>query len=67
MTEFTGFRPAAFRFFRGLVRNNSKAWFEKNRAVYQLEVLPDSVAVISFGPDRTRATADDVRVTATRR
>lgn len=36
-------------------------------SVYQLEVLPDSVAVISFGPDRIRATADDVRVTAPRR
>ena len=36
-------------------------------SVYQLEVLPDSVVVISFGPDRTRATDDDVRVTAPRR
>jgi hypothetical protein len=36
-------------------------------SVYQLEVLPDSVVLISFGPDRTRATPDDVRVSAPRR
>ena len=30
--------------------------------VYQLEVTPDSVAVLSFGPDRTRGTDDDFRV-----
>lgn len=31
-------------------------------SVYQLEVTPDSVAVLSFGPDRTRGTEDDFRV-----
>ena len=35
-------------------------------SVYQLEVLPDSVAVISLGPDRVRLTADDFRVTTPR-
>jgi uncharacterized protein (TIGR02453 family) len=35
---FGGFRPAAFRFFRDLGRNNEKAWFEANRDVYEREV-----------------------------
>ena len=36
-------------------------------SVYQLEVLADSVVTVSFGPDRVRATPDDVRVAAPRR
>lgn len=35
-------------------------------SVYQLEVEPDSVAIISFGPDRTRDTPDDFRVVSAR-
>jgi hypothetical protein len=35
-------------------------------SVYQLEVLADSVAIVSAGPDRIRLTADDVRVTNVR-
>jgi len=34
--------------------------------VYQLEVSRDSVWILSFGPDRTRATDDDFRVAAPR-
>ena len=34
---------------------------------YQLEVSSDSVWVLSFGPDRTRQTDDDFRVSAPRR
>lgn len=34
--------------------------------VYQLEVSPDSVWILSFGPDRVRATEDDFRVAAPR-
>lgn len=50
----------------------SKYWAEELRSdpwgsVYQLEVLADSVVVVSFGLDRVRATADDVRVSAPRR
>ncbi len=36
-------------------------------SVYQLEAFQDSVVVVSFGPDRIRFTADDVRVAAPRR
>ena len=35
---FTGFRPAAFEFFRGLKRNNRREWFEARRAIYETEV-----------------------------
>jgi len=38
MAEFEGFPPAAQRFFRGLARNNTKAWFEKNRAIYETAI-----------------------------
>lgn len=35
-------------------------------STYQLEVLQDSFAILSFGPDRTRGTRDDFRVTSPR-
>lgn len=35
-------------------------------SIYQLEVSPDSVWVVSSGPDRIRATEDDFRVAAPR-
>ncbi len=46
MAEFTGFRPAAFRFFRGLARNNKKPWFEANRPIYEGEVRHPMRALI---------------------
>ncbi len=36
--SFPGFRPAAVRFFRDLAANNTRAWFEENRATYEREV-----------------------------
>jgi len=36
--SFPGFRPAALTFFRGLTRNNTKAWFEAHRDTYETEV-----------------------------
>jgi uncharacterized protein (TIGR02453 family) len=38
-TPFTGFRPAAFEFFRGLATNNDPLWFKPRKAVYETEVL----------------------------
>ena len=38
MATFSGFTPAAFRFFRGLARNNAKPWFERNRPTYEVEI-----------------------------
>ena len=41
-------------------------WHDPWDSVFQLEVRGDSVAVISFGPDRVRATADDFEVLSPR-
>jgi hypothetical protein len=34
--------------------------------VYQLQVWADSVAIVSYGPDRTRSTDDDFQVVTLR-
>jgi len=44
---FTGFRPAAFAFFRGLRDNNDPAWFKPRKAVYETEVLAPFRALIA--------------------
>jgi len=44
--RFTGFRPAAFAFFRGLRDNNDPAWFKPRKAVYETEVLAPFRALI---------------------
>jgi len=36
-------------------------------STYQLDATKDSVWILSYGPDRTRGTADDFRVGASRR
>ena len=38
MTEFPGFSPRAFEWFRGLERDNSRAYFMATRDVYEREV-----------------------------
>jgi uncharacterized protein (TIGR02453 family) len=38
-TSFTGFRPAAFSFFRGLAKHNDPLWFKPRKAIYDTEVL----------------------------
>ena len=35
---FSGFRPEALRFLRGLARHNTREWFERHRAVYETEL-----------------------------
>ncbi|MDA2912822.1 DUF2461 domain-containing protein [Acidobacteriia bacterium AH_259_A11_L15] len=37
--RFQGFHPEAFRFFRRLARSNHKAWFDRNRGLYQEHVM----------------------------
>ena len=37
MISFSGFRPAAFTFLRGLARNNRKEWFEAHRTSYETD------------------------------
>ena len=39
MSTLPSFRPNALHFLRRLARNNDRAWFEANRATYELEVL----------------------------
>jgi hypothetical protein len=34
--------------------------------VYQLQVWADSIAIVSYGPDRTRSTDDDFQVVTLR-
>lgn len=43
---FTGFRPAAMTFFRGLRKNNRKEWFEEHRDDYEREVKQPLLALI---------------------
>jgi uncharacterized protein (TIGR02453 family) len=43
---FPGFRPAAFRFLRALKRHNTRSWFERNRAVYEVEVREPMRALV---------------------
>ena len=44
---FTGFRPAAFTFFRGLRRNNDPGWFKPRKGVYEAEVLAPFRALVN--------------------
>jgi uncharacterized protein (TIGR02453 family) len=43
---FTGFRPAAFAFLRGLARNNRKEWFEAHRDAYEQELRAPMRALV---------------------
>ena len=36
--EFAGFKPAAFSFLRDLAAQQTKAWFEANKAIYEREL-----------------------------
>ncbi|MBV8777520.1 MAG: DUF2461 domain-containing protein [Alphaproteobacteria bacterium] len=47
---FEGFRPAAFRFLRGLARRNDPLWFKPRKDVYEREVLaPLRALVVDLG------------------
>jgi uncharacterized protein (TIGR02453 family) len=58
---FSGFRPAALTYLRGLARNNNKAWFESRRPVLEAEVIQPlralveeiDVAFARFAPEIT--------------
>lgn len=45
--SFTGFRPAAFTFFKGLARHNDPGWFKPRKEVYEAEVLAPFRALIA--------------------
>jgi uncharacterized protein (TIGR02453 family) len=44
--EFSGFRPAARTFLRGLRRNNDREWFLANRERYEAEVRGPMAALV---------------------
>lgn len=44
--SFTGFRPAALTFLRGLKKNNRKEWFEEHRDDYEREIKLPLLALI---------------------
>src|SRR5437763_7358984 len=44
---FTGFRPTAFTFFRGLRDNNDLAWFKPRKSVHEAEVLAPFRALVA--------------------
>ena len=44
---FTGFRSAAFDFFRGLVASNDPLWFKPRKAIYDNEVLAPFRALLT--------------------
>jgi uncharacterized protein (TIGR02453 family) len=45
-TDFAGFRPGALAFLRRLRRNNTRAWFEQHRSVYETEVRDPMRALV---------------------
>jgi len=48
---FHGFSKATVRFFTGLRKNNTKEWFERNREVYDSQVMaPAKLFVEAMGP-----------------
>lgn len=46
-SSFTGFRPAAFEFFRGLAANNEPGWFKPRKAIYDTEILTPFRALLT--------------------
>ena len=58
----TAFTPEAFKFLRGLARNNDREWFEARRTVYERAVKAPMLALIEeinaslidFAPDHVR-------------
>jgi uncharacterized protein (TIGR02453 family) len=52
---FTGFRPAAFGFFRGLARHNDPLWFKPRKSIYDTEVLAPFRALLLSLSDKLAA------------
>jgi uncharacterized protein (TIGR02453 family) len=49
--DFEGFGPAAFKFLRGLARNNAREWFHARREIYDAELkFPMECLVAEFRP-----------------
>ena len=52
--EFTGFSPAVLEFYRGLVANNNREWFEANKDIYRQEVLGQAQCFVVAMGERLR-------------
>lgn len=62
---FSGFSPAALRFYEGLAADNSKTYWQANKPVYDIEVRGAMDALLAdldaFGPFRIFRPYNDVR------
>jgi uncharacterized protein (TIGR02453 family) len=66
VAEFRGFRPAAFRFLRGLARNNRREWFEANRDMYVTELQEPLRALLDEFDVRLASLAPELAADAKR-
>ncbi|MDZ4862416.1 MAG: TIGR02453 family protein [Gemmatimonadota bacterium] len=57
---FGGFRPGLFRFFSQLRKRNTRAWFDQQRPVYELEVRTPLKALIEEMDVRLAAFAPEI-------
>ena len=58
-TAFDGFPKTATTFLKGLAKNNSKAWFDANRADYESGLLePCKDFVVAIGPKLAKIAPD---------
>jgi uncharacterized protein (TIGR02453 family) len=46
MTAFTGFGKQAIPFFKGIAFHQNKAWFDENRALYDLDFVEPMIALL---------------------
>lgn len=60
LPDFEGFGPGAFKFLRGLKRNNERAWFQDHREDYETELrFPMQCLVAEFARSRAHTHAGD--------
>ena len=60
LSAFSGFTPAAQRFFRDLARNNDKAWFESHRSAYERALREPMKALIQAIDGRLARLAPEI-------
>jgi uncharacterized protein (TIGR02453 family) len=59
-TAFSGFRPAALTFPRGLRRDNSREWFERHREAYESEIRRPLAALVEEMDVRLASIAPEI-------
>jgi len=64
--EFSGFRPAAFRFLRDLARNNRREWFQAHRETFVTELQEPLVALLDDFDVRLASLAPELAADAKR-